>query len=1307
MKRYSIGSRVAQSWLVGQSKFFLNLSDRLDVDGLYRDSESFLNYGVDLSGLLRYSAVDDVKDLGDADADSPIDDFPDVDSLVVEDVNPEKVLRNDEYWHKDDWHKDDSDYHSPGLIHRGEIDFGGQPDLESVVEAMRAMSSGGGNVFNCLVSLSNYMSEIKEVLRRNSITYVLDKFEDIHGRIVRKALYSYFKNPLFLENLLEVNNIVRDIFESNVNRDTVALFSKVVDLYSGRAKKFSDRREYIKKFIEDRVPELSFHSNLVRNLLDPKKVNIEVYLEPIEDFVKILRSLGAESHEIGNLYSGIGYDKVQTLTDKNEIKKILVYYRYFGRADLNPFKSAMLDNVPEDLWPDFLRLDSIEIMKFWLSYKTLMPDLFSYMLKNNDGNKLKFGDNVYNIYNTYSIYKLCGKEALFDSDYLEDKINSDPEMSKFYNALVAENPTFESRFFKKDQVKREYLNVTVLKHYADICEDALGENYDPRKIDRYILDYLPYYKKFPNNLNDVNKVAPFLGDNILNLKSIILEDLSMDINDPYGDKPSDSRVIYNKKDIVSSPYVGQREYWTLYKSMPYMSNIKFDDWLNFHKEKFPNDDQPFDVLVRQHGFLDRLKTSGKILYLFGHNVSNEIVNRISHIENKTFIYKSKDQLKRLLEDDNFLGNFEKIINAKIDMNRYTPTEMSCFGGDMGETTRDKIATIRKSISRSKNYSGIAWGSPEYNKIFAMIANEWGCRGRDPKLLIELFDSSLNESGEDTSLICGLVNIATGIDNFENIKSAGKDITLRKLKLELERFVDSLFLRYSLFFKDLKIVKEQVINIGGFNVLFSEDPDVLVNVLRIRENDIENFKLTLNDYRPLRKSYFDIVLRLDSNILKNKLVVYVIKKLAEKFPDIKEKINSEKSIADYLENYSNDLKFIEDRLLNDSDNFIPEVYGIKLNFSNNIKLPISKSNKFLDSYDENLQSAGKIIAVFGVDTFRILDKFSIKLCQSKGLPVKGFKNIPDLGLKATIIHDLGNLLPKNFSGKNEGLADYYLLYLGFDDKNLKFVADAWNNEISLVDEDMNFLESGFVREFAKENDPTKLSKLIKRSNAKALFENLQPKSTKFALDFIDNFDVPNVKMDDSSPKKILYRGCEDIYLKGLDVPMPFWSDFKATEGDMTLRFLPREDPRGMMLGKITECCQNPESYAASCAYDGHLNPLAAFAVFEINNEIIYQSYVWSDEDGNVCFDSSEASKRDYKADKDKISKAKSLLVEFSKSISGKCTIGHNFLGFYNYTEALKNPTETYQRDYVQALLNMFSPNRGRFYNNDSSKQYKID
>jgi hypothetical protein len=1295
MKRYSIGSRVAQSWLVGQSKFFLDLSGRLDVDGLYRDSESFLNYGVDLSGLLRYSAVDDVRDLGD----DIVVDSPDVDIVHVEDVNPNEVLRNDKYWHKGG-----NNYNSPGMIHRGDIDYV-QPNSETVLEAIRAMSVGGGNVFNCLISLSNYMSSIKKILEENNALSSLANFRDVHERIAKKALYSYFKNPLFLENILEVDNIVRDIFESNVNRDTVALFSRVIDLYSGRVKKFSDRREYVEKFIGERVPELSSSSNLVSNLLDQSKVNIEVYLEPIEECVKILRSLGVSSEEILGFINVI--DSSLDLTDVSKVKKYLAIFRFSGSISNSAELLEKMDVVPEDLWSYFLKFKDTFTNSALIFYKSLMPDIFRHIIKNYSNGNVKFDDNSYSVLKIYPIYKLCGKRALFDKDYLNDCVNSDLKMSNVYNEKVAKNPKFESKYYDKEGLKQEYLFESVHSSYLSIFEDELGGNFDHTISPRYVLDYLPYYKKFPHRVSEINRMAPFFGDNLLKLDGRAFDKISNDMGDHYRDD-NVPRLNYDKE-IVSEPYINSVEYWGIRQLMPFMNSIKFSDWLEFHKERHPNDIGSFDDMIQKYGFIDRLKTSGKILYLFGHNVNDKIVNKIHQIDSVSFSKYSKDYLKRLAEDDNFMGDFNLVNRAKIDLNRYTPTEISSFGGDMNESVKDKIATIRKSISRSKNYSGIVWGSPEYNKVFTMIAKTWDCRGRDPKLLTELFDASVQEQNEDKSLVSGLINIASGVNNFETLESTGNGNFFRTITRELDSKVDSLFLRYELLFKDLKLVKEQVINIGGFNVLFSENPDALVNVLRIRENDIENFKSNLAAHREIRKAYFDIVLKVDSNILKNKLSVYGIRKFIDKHPEVKDKLNSGERVilGNNLITFVDELKNIENGLLNDSDNFIPEVYGIKLNFNNNIKHVNNTNLLHLSDFNENLENAGKIIAIFGVDTYRLLDKFSIKLCQSRGLPVKGFKNIPDLGLKATIIHDLGNLLPKHFSGKNDGIADYYLLYLGFDDKNLKFVADVWNNEISLVDEDMNFLESGLVKEFARENDPTKLSKLIKRNNAKSLFENLQPKSTKFALDFIDNFNVPNVKMDDSSPKKILYRGCEDIYLRGLEVPMPFWSDFKATEGDMTLRFLPREDPKGMMLGKITECCQNPESWAASCSYDGHLNPLAAFAVFEINNEIIYQSYVWSDEDGNVCFDSSEASKRDYKSDKDKIAKAKSLLIDFSKSIDGKCNIGTNFLGFYNNTEVLKNPTKTYKSDDVQALLVQFSPNGQNFYSSDSSRQYKVD
>ena len=66
----------------------------------------------------------------------------------------------------------------------------------------------------------------------------------------------------------------------------------------------------------------------------------------------------------------------------------------------------------------------------------------------------------------------------------------------------------------------------------------------------------------------------------------------------------------------------------------------------------------------------------------------------------------------------------------------------------------------------------------------------------------------------------------------------------------------------------KLVKEQVINIGGFNVLFSEDPDVLVGALRIREDKVQAFKDGLSGAKLIKGAYFDSVLRVDFNILKN-------------------------------------------------------------------------------------------------------------------------------------------------------------------------------------------------------------------------------------------------------------------------------------------------------------------------------------------------------------------------------------------------------------------------------------------------------
>jgi integrase len=67
---------------------------------------------------------------------------------------------------------------------------------------------------------------------------------------------------------------------------------------------------------------------LVSNLLDQSKVNIEVYLEPIEECVKILRSLGVSSEEILGFINVI--DSSLDLTDVSKVKKYLAIFRFSG-----------------------------------------------------------------------------------------------------------------------------------------------------------------------------------------------------------------------------------------------------------------------------------------------------------------------------------------------------------------------------------------------------------------------------------------------------------------------------------------------------------------------------------------------------------------------------------------------------------------------------------------------------------------------------------------------------------------------------------------------------------------------------------------------------------------------------------------------------------------------------------------------------------------------------------------------------------------------------------------------------------------
>jgi hypothetical protein len=94
-------------------------------------------------------------------------------------------------------------------------------------------------------------------------------------------------------------------------------------------------------------------------------------------------------------------------------------------------------------------------------------------------------------------------------------------------------------------------------------------------------------------------------------------------------------------------------------------------------------------------------------------------------------------------------------------------------------------------------------------------------------------------------------------------------------------------------------------------------------------------------------------------------------------------------------------------------------------------------------------------------------------------------------------------------------------------------------------------------------------------------------------------------------------CPNIRLNGADL------------GDLNLVFrrLQPKDPRGPLLGEITNCCQHLGGVASDCAEAGTMDPEASFYVLERRGVIIAQSFAWRTKN-SLVFDSWERLSHDY-------------------------------------------------------------------------------
>lgn len=65
-----------------------------------------------------------------------------------------------------------------------------------------------------------------------------------------------------------------------------------------------------------------------------------------------------------------------------------------------------------------------------------------------------------------------------------------------------------------------------------------------------------------------------------------------------------------------------------------------------------------------------------------------------------------------------------------------------------------------------------------------------------------------------------------------------------------------------------------------------------------------------------------------------------------------------------------------------------------------------------------------------------------------------------------------------------------------------------------------------------------------------------------------------------------------------------------------------DPRGALLGLMTNCCQHLTGAGSACAIHGVQNTSSAFYVVEKDGKVVAQSWAWRAKSGDICFDSIE-------------------------------------------------------------------------------------
>lgn len=259
-------------------------------------------------------------------------------------------------------------------------------------------------------------------------------------------------------------------------------------------------------------------------------------------------------------------------------------------------------------------------------------------------------------------------------------------------------------------------------------------------------------------------------------------------------------------------------------------------------------------------------------------------------------------------------------------------------------------------------------------------------------------------------------------------------------------------------------------------------------------------------------------------------------------------------------------------------------------------------------EENKGSFFKVCYVLGV----FHDKVSIRERAIKFVVETILGNMND-----TMINRKFNGFDLN-NGYNNEYAEFFMKYF---DKRLNFMLtrDDGGKLVDLTASSYNNFDN------VKKDYPSK----VVNTNRKA--DILLPEHVMDAVmsKLYKNVDKGNEKLAKVVGKygysQAQFQRIQEYYnigksIKDEDMKLFIKDDQKK---DISYTLLKKDDPLGAVLGNITNCCQVLGGDGESCVRYGMSKPNSKFMIFEYNNTIIGEAWVWYDETtGTVCLDNIE-------------------------------------------------------------------------------------